>query len=86
MRPGEHGHPRQQQPDEYQRARIHDFAFLLIAIATLSIPDVHPLVGEDPFPGGGYDNWEDRSAGLLRQRLLNHEDFSHIVDKNEGQY
>ena len=52
--------------------------------ATLSIPDVHPLVGEDSFPGGGYDNWKGCSAGQ-RQRLLNRENFSHIVDKNEGQ-
>lgn len=44
------------------------------------------LVGEHPFPGGGYDNWEDCSAGLLRQQLLNHENLSHVVDKNEGQY
>ena len=43
------------------------------------------VLGEQSFPVSGYDDWEGCAAGQ-RQRLLNDENFFHIVDENEGQY
>src|SRR5215469_11283449 len=42
-------------------------------------------LGEQSLPISGDDNRESCAAGQ-RQRLLNQENFSHIVNKNEGQY